>query len=154
MAELLMIQKALSLKESYELYSNNELKYFIKRRKLITSKPVYDIFVEEGVIATAEVAKSSPLIYKLTFNETPAGEVRYDEIPGVHKLIYEEKGIEIVGNSLLTEFKITDKEKNTIGIIKKKIVSMKDTYDIQFQNDSDELLFAMLALLVDETFHG
>jgi hypothetical protein len=31
---------------------------------------------------------------------------------------------------------------------------MKDTYDIKFENDDDELLIVMLALLVDETFHG
>lgn len=155
MGSLLMEQKALSLKESYELYSGGELKYFIRRRKLLTSKPAYDVFTEDGVIASAEVTSSaSPLIYKLTFKGNAAGEVRFDGIPGVNILIYEEKGLEIIGNSILSEFTIKDRSKTILGTIKKKLVSMKDTYDIQFSDDTDELLFAMLALLVDETFHG
>lgn len=155
MGELLMKQKALSLKESYELYCGEELKYFIQRRKLMTKKPAYDIFTEEGVVASAEVTNAAaPLVYRLKFGDSDAGEVRFDEIPGVNKLIYEDKGIEIDGNSILSEFSIKDKDKKIIGTIKKKLVSMKDTYDIQFADDKDELLFAMLALLIDETFHG
>jgi len=155
MAELLMKQKALALRESYELYKDNELKYIIQRKKLITKKPVYEIFVEEGIVASAEVTNNAaPKIYKLTVNGEDFGEVKFNNIPGVNKLEYEAKGIEINGNSTLTEFTVRNKEKNTIGTIKKKIVSMKDTYDISFVNDSDELLFAMFGLLVDETFHG
>ena len=155
MGQMIMIQKALSIKESYELYINNELKYFIKRRKLLTSKRAYDIFTEDGTVATAEVTSTtSPLIYKLSFNEQDAGEVCYNEIPGVNKLIYKEKGLEIDGNSNLSDFSVKNSDKKIIGTIKKKIVSMKDTYDITYENDTDELLFAMLGLLVDETFHG
>ena len=155
MGELLMKQKALSIRESYEVYSGEELKYIMQRRKLLTSKPAYDIYIEEGVVATAEVTSTgSPVIYKIAFNGEDAGEVRYTETPGVNKLIYEAKGIEIDGNSILSEFIVRDKEKNIIGTIKKKLVSMKDTYDIKYYNDSDELLFVMFGLLVDETFHG
>ena len=155
MAELLMKQKALSIRESYEVYNGNELKYIIQRRKLIAKKPVYDVFVESGVVATAEVTSTtSPVIYKLTINDKDAGEVRFDEKPGVNKLIYADKGIEIDGNSILSEFTIKDKDKKIIGTIKKKLVSMKDTYDIKFDNEDDELLIVTLALLVDETFHG
>ena len=155
MAELLMKQKALSIRESYEVYSGNDLKYIMQRRKLLTSKPAYDIFVESGVVATAEVTSTAaPVIYKVAFNGEDAGEVRFDETPGVNKLVYEAKGIEVDGNSILSEFTIKDKDKKIIGTIKKKLVSMKDTYDIKFENDADELLFVMLALLVDETFHG
>ena len=155
MGQMVMIQKALALKESYELYINEELKYFIKRRKLLTSKPVYDIFTEEGVVAFAEVTSSTaPRIYKLTFGDTDGGEVVYNETPGVNKLIYEQKGLEVTGNSNLTEFTVKNKDKKVTGTVKKKIVSMKDTYDISYENDSEDLLFAMLALLVDETFHG
>ena len=71
-----------------------------------------------------------------------------------HKLVYADKGIEVDGNSILSEFSIKDKDKKIIGTIKKKLVSMKDTYDIKFDNEDDELLVVMLALLVDETFHG
>ena len=155
MAELLMKQKALSIRESYEVYNGNELKYIIQRRKLLAKKPVYDIFVESGVVATAEVTSTTaPVIYKLSFNEKDAGEVRFDEKPGVNKLIYADKGIEIDGNSILSEFTIKDKDKKIIGTIKKKLVSMKDTYDIKFDNEDDELLIVTLALLVDETVHG
>ena len=153
MAELLMKQKALSIRENYEVYNSDELKYIMQRRKLLTSKPAYDIFVESGVVATAEVTSTAaPVIYKIAFNGEDAGEVRYDETPGVNKLVYEAKGIEVDGNSILSEFTIKDKK--IIGTIKKKLVSMKDTYDIKFENDDDELLIVMLALLVDETFHG
>ena len=155
MAELLMKQKALSLRESYEVYNGNELKYIIQRRKLLAKKPVYDVFVESGVVATAEVTSTtSPVIYKLTINDKDAGEVLFEEKPGVNKLIYADKGIEIDGNSILSEFTIKDKDKKIIGTIKKKLVSMKDTYDIKFDNEDDELLIVTLALLVDETFHG
>ena len=155
MGQMIMIQKALSIKESYELYIDNELKYFIKRRKLLTSKPAYDIFTEEGTVATAEVTSTTaPLIYKLAFNGQESGEICYNEIPGVNKLIYEEKGLEIDGNGNLTEFSVRNRDKNIIGTVKKKIVSMKDTYDICFQNEEDELLFTMIGLLIDETFHG
>ncbi len=155
MIKLLMKQKALSLRESYEVYKDDELKYIMQRRKLLASKPVYDIFVEEGVVATAEVTHSdSPKIYKITFNGNSAGEVHFDGISGVNKLIYEEKGIEVIGNSMLTEFSVKTQDRKIIGTIKKKIVSMKDTYDISFQNEEDELLFTMLGLLVDESFHG
>ena len=155
MVELLMKQKALSIRENYEVYSSDELKYIIQRRKLLAKKPVFDIFVEEGVVATAEVTSTAaPVIYKIAFNGEDAGEVRYDETPGVNKLVYEAKGIEVDGNSILSEFTIKDKDKKIIGTIKKKLVSMKDTYDIKFENDDDELLIVMLALLVDETFHG
>ena len=155
MAELLMKQKALSIRESYEVYNGNELKYIIQRRKLLAKKPVYDIFVESGVVATAEVTNTAaPVIYKLNLNEKDAGEVRFDEKPGVNKLVYADKCIEVDGNSILSEFSIKDKDKKIIGTIKKKLVSMKDTYDIKFDNEDDELLVVMLALLVDETFHG
>ena len=155
MAELIMKQKALSIKESYELYKDGELKYFIKRRKLVTKKPVFDVYTEEGVIASAEVVSNgAPLIFKIIIGEKDAGEVRYDETPGVHKLTYDEKGITIDGNSLLTEFSIKDSNKKIIGTIKKKIVSVGDTYEISFDNDGDEQFFAILALLVDESFHG
>lgn len=155
MAELFMKQKALSIRESYEVYSANDLKYIMQRRKLLTSKPAYDIFVESGVVATTEVTRTAaPVIYKVAFNGEDAGEVRFDETPGVNKLVYEAKGIEVDGNSILSEFTIKGKDKKIIGTIKKKLVSMKDTYDIKFENDDDELLIVMLALLVDETFHG
>ena len=155
MGELLMKQKALSIRESYEVYNGDELKYIMQRRKLLASKPAYDIYIEDGVVATAEVTSTAaPVIYKIAFNGEDAGEVRFDEIPGVNKLVYEEKGIEVDSNSILSEFTIKDKDKKIIGTIKKKLVSMKDTYDIKFENDSDELLFVMLGLLVDETFHG
>ena len=86
MAELLMKQKALSIRESYEVYSRNDLKYIMQRRKLLTSKPAYDIFVESGVVATAEVTSTAaPVIYKVAFGEKDAGEVRFDETPGVNK---------------------------------------------------------------------
>ena len=155
MAELIMKQKALSIKESYEIYSGTDLKYFIKRRKLITKKPAFDVFTEDGVVASAEVVNTTaPLIFKLIIGEKEVGEVRYDETPGVNKLIYEEKGITIDGNSILSEFSIKDSNKKIIGTIKKKIVSVGDTYDISFENDEDELFFTLLALIVDESFHG
>ena len=155
MAELIMKQKALSIRESYELYSGEDLKYYIKRRKLLKKKPAFDMYTEEGIIASAEVTNASaPLIFKLTFNEKDAGEIRYEETPGVHRLNYDEKGIVIDGNSLLTEFSIKDSDKKIIGTIKKKIVSVGDTYEIKFEKEDDELLFAMLALIVDESFHG
>ena len=70
MGELQMKQKALSIREYYELYDGNELKYIIKRRKLITKKPAFDIYIEEGVVATAEVTNTaSPLTFKLTFGD-------------------------------------------------------------------------------------
>ena len=155
MAELLMKQKALSLRESYEVYRNSELKYIIQRRKLLSKKPAFDIYVEEGIVASAEVTNNdSPKIYKISFNGENAGEVSFSGIAGVNKLVYEERGIEVCGNSMLTEFSVKDHDRKIIGTIKKKIVSMKDTYDISFINDEDELLFAMLGLLIDETFHG
>ena len=65
MTTLTMIQKALSLKEKYEVYDGDTLKYYIERRKLMSSKPAFDISVESGVIASAEVtATGSPLIFK------------------------------------------------------------------------------------------
>lgn len=150
-----MIQKALSLKEKYEVYDGDTLKYFIERRKLISSKPAYDISVESGVVASAAVTETgSPLVFNLTFNGEDAGEVRYDGVAGINKLIYEAKGIEIDGNCMLTEFSVKDKDKKIIGTVKKKIVSFKDTYDIEFVSEGDSLLFAMLTLLIDETFHG
>ena len=153
MAVMTMKQKALSIRESYELYEGEELKYYIQRRKLLTKKPAFDIYIESGVVASAEVTESgSPLVFKITLSGEDAGEVRYDGIAGVNKLIYEAKGLEIDGNSMLNEFAVKDKDKKIIGTIKKKIVSFKDTYDIEF--DGDPLLFDMLALVVDETFHG
>ena len=155
MAKLTMIQKALSLKEKYEVYDGDTLKYFIERRKLISSKPAYDISVESGVVASAAVTEAgSPLIFNLTFKGEDAGEVRYDGVAGVNKLIYEAKGIEIDGNSMLTEFSVKDKDKKIIGTIKKKIVSFKDTYEIEFASEEDSLLMVMFTLLIDETFHG
>jgi len=150
-----MEQKAIALRESYDLYSNGELKYFIRRRKLLTSKPTYDIFTESGTVGSASVTETAaPLIFALSFNGENAGEVVYEEIPGVHRLTYKDKGITVEGNNLLTEFNVKNRDKKIIGTVKKKIVSLKDTYDIDFVNDEDELLFAMLALLIDETFHG
>ncbi|MBR6476148.1 MAG: hypothetical protein IKS98_11970 [Lachnospiraceae bacterium] len=155
MAKLIMIQKALSLKEKYEVYDGDTLKYYIERRKLVSSKPAYDISVESGVVASAAVTETgSPLVFNLTFNGEDAGEVRYDGVAGINKLIYEAKGIEIDGNSMLTEFSVKDKDKKIIGTVKKKIVFFKDTYDIEFVSEGDSLLFAMLTLLIDETFHG
>ena len=155
MAKLTMIQKALSLKEKYEVYDGDTLKYYIERRKLVSSKPAYDISVESGVVASAAVTETgSPLVFNLTFNGEDAGEVRYDGVAGINKLIYEAKGIEIDGNSMLTEFSVKDKDKKIIGTVKKKIVFFKDTYDIEFVSEGDSLLFAMLTLLIDETFHG
>ncbi|MBR4341480.1 MAG: hypothetical protein IKP88_02015 [Lachnospiraceae bacterium] len=155
MGQLIMIQKALALKESYEVYLDNELKYFIKKRKLLKTKPAYDISTENGVVATAEViSATSPLIYKLTFGDKDFGEVCYKEVPGVNKLTFTEKGLEIDGNSNLNEFTVKDRDKKIIGTVKKTIVSIKDTYEINYINDSDELLFAIIGLLIDETFHG
>lgn len=155
MATLTMIQKALSLKEKYEVYDGDTLKYYIERRKLMSSKPAFDISVESGVIASTEVTSTgSPLIFKLTFNGEDAGEICYDGVAGINKLVYEAKGIEIDGNSMLTEFSVKDKDKKIIGTIKKKIVSYKDTYDLEFESEGDSLLFAAIALVVDETFHG
>ena len=155
MAKLTMIQKALSLKEKYEVYDGDTLKYYIERRKLVSSKPAYDISVESGVVASAAVTETgSPLVFNLTFNGEDAGEVRYDGVAGINKLIYEAKGIEIDGNSMLTEFSVKDKDKKIIGTVKKKIVSFKDTYDIEFASEEDSLLMVMFALLIDETFHG
>lgn len=155
MAKLTMIQKALSLKEKYEVYDGDTLKYYIERRKLVSSKPAYDISVESGVVASAAVTETgSPLVFNLTFNGEDAGEVRYDGVSGINKLIYEAKGIEIDGNSMLTEFSVKDKDKKIIGTVKKKIVSFKDTYDIEFASEEDSLLMVMFALLIDETFHG
>lgn len=154
MASLTMIQKALSLKEKYEVYDGDTLKYYIERRKLMSSKPAFDISVESGVIASAEVtATGSPLIFKLTFNGEDAGEIRYDGVAGINKLVYEAKGIEIDGNSMLTEFTVK-KDKKSIGTVKKKIVSFKDTYAIEFESEGDSLLFTALTLVIDETFHG
>ena len=155
MAGLLMKQKAVSLRESYELYDGNELKYCIQRRKLLTRKPAFDIFTEAGVVASAEVTNTdSPLVFRIIFGGEEAGEIRYDGVAGVNKLVYEAKGLEIDGNSMLNEFSVKDKDKKIIGTIKKKIVSFKDTYDIDFESEGEALLFAMLALVVDETFHG
>lgn len=155
MAKLTMIQKALSLKEKYEIYDGDTLKYYIERRKLVSSKPVFDISVESGVVASAAVTETgSPLVFSLTFNGEDAGDVRYDGVAGINKLIYEAKGIEIDGNSMLTEFSVKDKDKKIIGTVKKKIVSFKDTYDIEFASEEDSLLMVMFALLIDETFHG
>ena len=155
MAKLIMIQKALSLKEKYEVYDGDTLKYYIERRKLVSSKPAYDISVESGVVASAAVTETgSPLVFSLTFNGEDAGDVRYDGVAGINKLIYEAKGIEIDGNSMLTEFSVKDKDKKIIGTVKKKIVSFKDTYDIEFASEEDSLLMVMFALLIDETFHG
>lgn len=155
MKQLQMKQKALSIRENYEVFDGSELKYIIKRRKLIAKKPAYDIFTEEGIVAAAEVTNSaSPLTFKISFREEDAGEATYAQIPGVTRIEYPAKGITIDGNSLLTEFSIKDSAKKIIGTIKKKIVSVGDTYDINFENDADELLFVMLALITDETFHG
>lgn len=155
MAVMTMKQKALSIRESYELYEGEELKYYIQRRKLLTKKPAFDIYIESGVVASIEVTETgSPLVFKITLNGTDAGEIRFDGVAAVNKLIYEAKNIEIAGNGMLTEFSVKDKDKKIIGTIKKKIVSYKDTYDIEFESEGDSLLFAAIALTVDETFHG
>ena len=155
MGTLFMKQKALSIRENYELYCGDELKYIIKRRKLMAKMPIYDIFKEEGTVGSVEVvSKTSPLTFRISLNDNDEGEIKYEEIPGVNKLDYPSKGITIDGNSILSEFVIKDAAKKTIGTIKKKIVSVGDTYDIAFENDVDELLFAALALVTDETFHG
>ena len=154
MGQLIMIQKALALKESYEIYYDGIMKYYIKKRKLISKKPAYEISTENGVVALAEIiSNTAPRIYKMTFENIEAGEIVYNEIPGVNRLIYEQRGITVDGNGNLNEFKVKDADKKIIGTIKKKIVSVKDTYEINYDNDSDELLFAMIGLLIDETFH-
>ena len=126
MAGLLMKQKALSIRESYEVYSKDELKYIIQRRKLLTSKPAFDISVESGVLATADITStSSPKIYKIAFNGEDGGEIRFDGISGVNKLIYEAKGLEIDGNSILTEFTVKDKNKKNRHSFSKFFKNMK-----------------------------
>lgn len=69
-------------------------------------------------------------------------------------MTYDARGWKLDGDAFGINFKFTDAQKNVYATVKKKLVALSDTYEINITNPQDELLVVVLTIILDEVFYS
>ncbi len=141
--------------ESYEVKEGNTLKYTAKK-KIIAAGADFDIFDANGnqIALIDQKVLNMVKTYDISINGQPCGTVK-KKFPALTKdMNYDARGWKLDGDALGMNFKFTDAQKNVYATVKKKLVALGDTYEINVTNPQDELLVVILTIILDEAFHS
>ena len=141
--------------ENYEVTEGNTLKYTAKK-KIIAAGADFDVFDANGnqVALIDQKVLNMVKTYDISINGQPCGTVK-KKFPAITKdMNYDARGWELDGDALGMNFKFTDAQKNVYATVKKKLVALGDTYEINVTNPQDELLVVILTIILDEAFHS
>ena len=154
MSSLTLHQKVVGLVESYEVKSGNTVKYTAKK-KIIAMGADFEISQNGQVVAIIDQKVLNAVkTFDIIINGVPCGTVK-KKFPALTKdMNYDARGWKLDGDALGMSFKFTDKQGNVYATVKKKVVALGDTYDINVTNDEDELLVVALTIILDEAFHS
>ncbi len=154
MGQLTICQKVIAAVESFEIKSGNMVKYTAKK-KILAMGSDYEICQNGQVVAVVD-QKVANLVktFDIIINGQKCGTVK-KKFPAITKdMDYEARGWKLDGDALGMNFKFTDANKNVYATVKKKVLAVGDTYEVEFVNDSDELLIVALTIIIDEAFHS
>jgi uncharacterized protein YxjI len=155
MKSLTMQQKILKLVESYEIKENGQIKYTAKK-KILAAGADFDIFDKSGnkIAYIDQKVLNAVKTYNIQINGQPAGTIQ-KKFPALTKdMNFDARGWKLDGDALGMNFKFTDYKKDVYATVKKKVVALGDTYEINVTHDSDELLCVVLTIILDEAFHS
>lgn len=154
MAKLTLCQKVIAAIETFEVKEGNAVKYTAKR-KILAIGSDYEVYQNGQVVAVID-QKVANLVktYDITINGQSYGTIK-KKFPALTKdMNYDARGWKLDGDALGMNFKFTDANKNVYATVKKKLVALGDTYELEFSNPADELLIVVLAIILDEAFHS
>lgn len=155
MSTLTLHQKVVAMVENYEVTEGNTLKYTAKK-KIIAAGADFDVFDANGnqVALIDQKVLNMVKTYDISINGQPCGIVK-KKFPAITKdMNYDARGWKLDGDALGMNFKFTDAQKNVYATVKKKLVALGDTYEINVTNPQDELLVVILTIILDEAFHS
>ena len=155
MSTLTLHQKLVAMVESYEVKDGNTLKYTAKK-KIITAGADFDVFDANGnqVALIDQKVLNMVKTYDISIYGQPCGTVK-KKVPALTKdMSYDARGWKLNGDAFGINFMFTDAQKNVYATVKKKLVALGDTYEINITNPQDELLVVVLTIILDETFHS
>ena len=154
MSSLTLCQKVVALVESFEVKEGKTVKYTAKK-KLVAMGADYEVYQNGQVVAVIDQKVLNMVkTYDITINGQPCGTIK-KKFPSLTKdMNYDARGWKLDGDALGMSFKFTDAQKNVYATVKKKVVALGDTYELNITNDEDELLVVVLAIILDEAFHS
>ncbi len=152
---LVMTQKVVKLLEEYEVKVGGTIKYKIKK-KVIAVGADFDVFDAVGNKIGLIDQKVANLVktYDISIQGQPCGTIK-KKFPALTKdMNYDARGWKLDGDALGMNFKFIDSAKNVYATVKKKLIAIGDTYEIEVMNPDDELIVVMLTVILDEAFHS
>lgn len=154
MSSLTLHQKMVAMVESYEVKDGNTVKYTVKK-KILAMGADFEIFQNGKQVALIDQKILNAVkTFNISINGQPCGTVK-KKFPALTKdMNYEARGWKLDGDALGMSFKFTDKQGNVYATVKKKVVALGDTYEINITNQEDELLIVALTIILDEAFHS
>ena len=152
---LVMTQKVIKLLEEYEVKTGGTIKYKIKKKAIAVGADfdVYDAVGNKIGLIDQKVANLVKT-YDISIQGQPCGTIK-KKFPALTKdMNYDARGWKLDGDALGMNFKFIDGAKNVYATVKKKLVAIGDTYEIEVMNPDDELIVVMLTVILDEAFHS
>ena len=141
--------------EEYEVFVGSNVKYKVKK-KLLAAGADFDIFDAVGnkIGLVDQKVLNMVKTFDISLNGQKCGTVK-KKFPALTKdMNYDAKGWKLDGDALGMSFKFTDASKNVHATVKKKILAVGDTYEIEVVDPENELLVVALTVVLDEAFHS
>ena len=152
---LKMHQKVKLGLEEYEVYVGTTIKYKVKKQ-LIAAGADFDIFDAVGnkIGLVDQKVLNMVKTFNIKLNGENCGTVK-KKFPALTKdMNYDAKGWKLDGDALGMSFKFTDSAKAVHATVKKKVLAVGDTYEIEVVDPANELLVVALTVILDEAFHS
>lgn len=152
---LTMHQKVKLGREEYEVSVGGKIKYKASK-KLLAAGADFDIVDAVGnkVALVDQKVLNMVKTFDISIHGQKCGTVK-KKFPALTKdMNYDAKGWKLDGDALGMSFKFTDASKNVYATVKKKVLAVGDTYEIEVVNPEDELLVVALTIVLDEAFHS
>lgn len=149
--KLLIKQRVFSWTDSYDIYdSNMEPKYYVKAEFLSIGHVlhVYSYSTDEEVGCIREKILTFLPQAEISVGGRVVGTIKREFTLFFKKYTLDYNGWEIDGDFLGWDYEILSGE-NTIATISKQFFAFSDTYEIDIENDSDELDALMAVLTID-----
>ena len=153
--KLTLCQKVIALVESYEVKSGDTVKYTAKK-KVIAAGADFNVFDAAGnkIALIDQKVLNMVKTFDITINGQHCGTVK-KKFPAITKdMNYDARGWKLDGDALGMSFKFTDAQKKVYATVKKKVLAIGDTYEIEVMNPEDEILVVVLTIILDEAFHS
>ena len=152
---LTMHQKVKLGLECYEVFQGKTLVYTVKK-KLLAAGADFDIFDASGnkIGLVDQKVMNMVKTFDISLNGQKCGTVK-KKFPALTKdMDYDARGWKLDGDALGMNFKFTDSAKNVYATVKKKVLAIGDTYEIEANDPNDGLLVVALTVVLDEAFHS